>query len=210
MTVGGAPSPIWTPELTHEYRLRAVEFLERACGAPIAPQVLKSDPGYTIVTEGRDRTPAQQKIYSSCADLAHALFEYLGVLEPWVNRAGKPGGFVYGANVSRLTAHSWPYVGEKLEGGDVLEVWNRADTRDAHVVCVIDQPSLEVLDTAEYGASGMRVGGIGGHLCRRALRGTPTRISKPEAAGGRIVRRVLPLERVLIRAWQAGRLRGGP
>lgn len=134
-----------TPEKIHEYRKRAVEWLEYACkGNPP-----KNSPRHLEIKEGRDGAK-----YSSCADLAHWLWFRLGLRLPWINR-DEHLGWVDQVNISRIVSHSAVYQGERLEGGDVIVIANVWPAGyDAHVVCVVDQPSANVLCTAESGLPG--------------------------------------------------------
>lgn len=201
-------APVITNEDLHLRRLLAAKWLEWSCRVDdgAGPGVVqKDDTRYVSVTEGRDRTPEQQRIYSSCGDLAHWLLYRLGVREPWLNRR-ELHGWKSGLNVARLVGHSdvWlPARFPALDAGDVLVVANcwpgtpcarcRAAKRDgigcdSHVVCVVTEYE-GALCTAQYGASGMRVGGPGGRLV--ALQWDRRHV------GTRIVRCVLPLARVL-------------
>lgn len=189
-----------TEERLHALRCLAVRLLEWACrGGNIG----KDDERYTHVTEGRDSTPAEQKTYSSCGDLAHWMLFQLGVRLPWINR-DEHRGFAQQVAVNRLypspigpnpCAHHWDE--RRLEGGDVVVI-GTADDKHLHVVCIVDQ-GPDYLCTAEYGASGMRVGGIGGHLVTHehydGIR-----------LGTRLIRVVLPLEAVLQNAFAVGLL----
>lgn len=168
-----------TPERVHEFRKRAVAWLEYAC---LPPAPLDS-PRHLEIKEGR-----AGKGYSSCGDLAHWMLFRLGVRLPWINRK-EHLGWTVGVNVSRLVARAVPYTGQKLEGGDIIVIandWPRG--RDAHVVCVIDH-FLETnqLATAESGLPG-------NGLQTRAL---PMK---------RKIRVVLPLAKVLQEAEEAGQL----
>ena len=71
-------------------RKLAVSYIDWACGyTPGEPtpdggwQVSVLDPRYRIVTEGLDLGPTG----SSCAILAHAMLDAVGVEAPWVHRA---------------------------------------------------------------------------------------------------------------------------
>lgn len=176
-----------TPEIIHEYRKRAVAWLEYAC----AGNPPEKSPRYLEITEGRATGVGGCKFYSSCADLAHWMLYRLGVRLPWINRK-EHHGWVPQVNVSRLVAHAVPYTGQKLEGGDVIVIANKWPSgTDAHVVCIIDEPRIEgrppCLDTAESGLPG-------NGLQRRAL------------PMGRQIRVVLPLAKVLAEAEAAGLL----
>lgn len=169
-----------TPGRLHEYRIRAVTWLEYACAPPAALDSAR----HLEIKEGR-----RGKGYSSCGDLAHWMYYRIGVRAPWVNRA-EHHGWVCGVNVSRLVAHSTRYTGQRLEGGDVIVVandWPRG--RDAHVICIIDTRAEDLLATAESGLPG-------NGLQNRAL---PMR---------RKIRVVLPLEGVLDAAEASGLLQG--
>jgi hypothetical protein len=178
-----------------EYRDHAARWLRWACGP--GSGYAESHVVYQKVTEGRDGPPWPNK-YSSCADLAHGLYEQLGVRLPWVNREAL-GGFRYGANIS-LLAYSpvarAPKQGERFEAGDTLIVWDKPDTSDAHAIAVLDEfPEQGVILTAEYGQPGaaVRTSGI-------ERDGDGVRIR------GRTVRRVLSLEAVIEAAEDAGML----
>lgn len=167
-----------TPEQVHAYRKRAVAWLEYAC----AGNPPLDSPRHLEIKECR-----KVKGYSSCGDLAHWMWFRLGVRLPFINRA-EHNGWVVGVNVARIVTWSKPYRGEKLEGGDVIVIANDwPKGRDAHVVCVIDQPTPAILDTAESGLPG-------NGLQRRTL---------PMA---RKIRTVLPLADVLEKAERDGAL----
>lgn len=194
--VGNSPEPAASGQRClpavelHARRKIAVAWLEHWCGWPPGEEIPKTDPRYIDCTEGRDRTPAQQRRYSSCADLAHGMLFRAGVRALWINRA-EHHGWRPGVNVSRLVSHAVRWDGHKLEGGDVLVIANQWPSgQDAHVVCVVDEGVAGWLSTAQYGASGMRVGGIGGRL-RTYDAWDRKRI------GRRLVRVVLPFEAVL-------------
>lgn len=214
MVTGGTEVPTLTADEVHARRKVAVAWLEYWCGWPPGEEIAKTDPRYIDCTEGRDRTPAQQRVYSSCADLAHGMLYRVGVRLPWLNR-DEHRGWKSSVNVSRLVSHSQQWDRRKLEGGDTLMIANQWPSgKDAHVVCVIDEqpdsvqltPDVYVpieggacLSTAQYGASGMRVGGIGG------------RLQSYDAwdrlhIGSRRVRVVLPFADVLLDAFQKGLL----
>jgi hypothetical protein len=155
----------------------------------------ESDPVYREITENRDTG----KAYSSCADLAHWMYERLGMRGPWLNRASLPQGFRYGVNVSRLAYKCpearAPHKGEQFETGDVLIVWNREDTTDAHVL-VVREHSPGVIDSADYGQPG-------GARRRRGLLVTS---AGNMILGGRRVQRVLRLREVVRGAVARGEL----
>lgn len=149
-------------ELIHCYRLAAVALVHYACGpAPRAPGRgwrSKNDPVYLEVVEGRDVGP-RRKRYSSCADLAHWLVFRLGVRAHWINR-DEHRGFKDVVNLSRIAycpeAETPRRIDHAFEPGDLLVLWNRADTSDAHVnVCLEHDTTARQLLTGDYGASGM-------------------------------------------------------
>jgi hypothetical protein len=172
-----------TPEKVHEYRKRAVTWLEYACAG---------NPGLDTPRHLEVKENRRGKGYSSCGDLAHWMLFRLGVRLPWINRV-EHEGWVCGVNVSRLVAHADQYVGntgQRLEGGDVIVIandWPRG--RDAHVVCIIDTRTDTLLATAESGLPG-------NGLQNRTL---PMK---------RKIRVVLPLAAVLAEAEAAGLLEG--
>jgi hypothetical protein len=179
-----------------EYRDHAGRFLRWACGP--GDGYPETHPIYQRVTEGRDKPPYPNK-YSSCGDLAHAMYEHLGVRLAMVNRERLNGGFIYGANVS-LLAYSplarAPRPDDRFESGDVLIVWDRDDTKDAHVICVLDEfPETRKLLTAEYGQPG-------GKMLTRGI----SRLGGGTSVGGRKLRKVLKLEDVIEQAATIGSL----
>lgn len=143
------------------WRRLAGALCEYACGYARGRD--KTDPVYVEVTEGRDGPgPAQRKRYSSCGDLAHWMFERLGLREKFLNRAslGPNGanGWVPGVNVSRLAycgIAKIPKPGWCPQLGDVLLVWNTPQGTDAHVTIALGPPVDGKLRTANYGAGGM-------------------------------------------------------
>jgi hypothetical protein len=176
-----------------ELQRRAGLFLRWACGGPEGRP--ESDPIYQRVTEGRD-VGAMQRKYSSCGDLAHALYEFLGIRGRWVNRAAL-GHYVIGHNIARLNGHPGkrePRFSDTFEAGDVLVVWNQPDTEDAHVICVLGMDGGH-LQTAEYGQPG-------GALRERRLEVANSGL----LIGGRLARVWLPLHRVIALAKQEGEL----
>lgn len=178
-----------------EYRDHASRWLRWACGP--GSGYAESHVIYQRVTEGRDKAPWPNK-YSSCGDLAHGLYEQLGVRLPWVNRAAL-GQYRERKNITLLAYAPVARAakqGERFEAGDVLIVWDHADTSDAHAITVLDEfPEQGVILTAEYGQPGaaVRTSGI-----ERDKNGVRIR--------NRTVRRVLSLESVLEAAEDAGLL----
>jgi hypothetical protein len=129
----------------------AVSLLEYACnGSKGRPHL--GDPVYEAVTERRQINAPK---YSSCGDLAHWLLYRLGVRLSLVNRK-EHLGWKQGLNVSRLAFSKLTLSvtdQSSFQPGDIIIIWNRPDTTDAHVVCVIDEREDSLL-TAEYGQPG--------------------------------------------------------
>jgi len=206
MVAGGQTSGEWTDADLHEYRKRAVERLEYACGWPPATAVAETDARYREVTADLD--PGSRGVkpdpFSSCAVLPMWLYCALGIREPWIDHPLAPGGWRGdGGIVSRLVEQSVPWApATKLEGGDVIIIANKWPSGfDAHVVCIIDQPDATTLDTAEYGQPG-------GALEQRMIQGKRMRAIRADGtlSAGSVVRVVIPLARVLVRAYQRGLL----
>lgn len=129
----------------HEYRKRAVELLEYAC----TNNPKKGSDRYLEITERRN-TP----LYSACGDLGHWMLYRLGFRMPWINRA-EHLGWQQGDNIRLLASHGVRFDGRRLEGGDIIIIANAWPSgKDAHCVCVIDQPEPHKLLTAEYGLPG--------------------------------------------------------
>jgi hypothetical protein len=148
----------------------------------------ENDPIYREVTENRDVGPAQKR-YSSCGDLAHWLLYRLGCRARFVNRK-EHQGWIPGMNVARLAffeATRDPSPNDRYAAGDVLIVWSRADTTDAHVLVALEHRELEtglrLLTAGEYGQPG---GAIREHLLERPL-----------LVGNRSIRRILRLSDAL-------------
>lgn len=164
------------------YRDRAKALCALATGASVG--VTAESAIYIQVTERR----GEYKGYSSCADLAHWMLFNLGVRLPLINRE-EHHGWTSGVNVSRL-AYSFLAVdscpGETYYPGDILIVWSRPDTSDAHVLVVSEHWDCE-LRTAEYGLPG-------GRLCYHRL---PDATPMGWSIGTRRIRRVLRLPYVI-------------
>lgn len=138
------------------YQKLAVAFLEWACRG--SSGVTEEDERFLVVAEGRRFVPPS----SSCAELAHSMFFFLGVRLDWVNRTAN-GGWRVGQGVSLLC---WPIgnlkrqsnSADRFEPGDVIVVWNRASGNgvrgNEHVACAIDHLDDDTLLTAEYGQPG--------------------------------------------------------
>jgi hypothetical protein len=132
----------------------AVALCEYACGWEQGRG--KDDPVYLEVVEHRDVPPMRAK-YSSCGDLAWWLLYRLGLRTPWMNRAANHT-YNVGMNVADLSGcppHIVPGSDFVPEPGDILEIWNAPDGRDAHVCVVIAEPFDGKITLANYGAGGM-------------------------------------------------------
>jgi hypothetical protein len=147
----------------------------------------KGDPVYDAVTEHRDTG----KEYSSCADLAHWMLFRLGVRELFINRV-EHRGFKRQVNLSRL---AWcvyataPSAADRFEPGDILVIWARPDTKDAHVTVVLEDrraKGVEEIQTANYGAPG-------GKISTSATSHTKLLGQPAVKLGDRAIRRWLPL-----------------
>jgi hypothetical protein len=181
------------------YRAFAERWLRWACGG--AGGVSEVDDVYRLVTENRDTPgarPGERGWYSSCADLAHNELEVCGVRFPWINRKSL-GQYRIGLNVSRLAYAPMardPRPTDRFHAGDVLITWEREDTTDAHVMCVVEEPQgAGAIVIAEYGQPG-------GHLRSKGI----SRLGGQTSVGGKRVRRVLLLEDVLVAADRDGLL----
>jgi hypothetical protein len=170
-----------------EFPLRYLDYATNgALGRP------ETDPVYKAVTENRDTPgawPWQPGYYSSCGDLAHWMYEMLGVRFEWVNRKSL-GHYKVGMNVSRLAYNAFsrdPEPDELYNPGDVLIVWQRKDTTDAHVICVNDHSDPQNIITNEYGQPG-------GAMRVSEYRGVKTGATPPNTP----TIRGLPIRRVLI------------
>jgi len=192
------------------YRDLALGWLEFAAGDNGGRAA--DDPVYRDITEGRD--PVGSK-YSSCGDVAHWLLFRLGVRLEHVNR-DEHEGWKVGVNVSRLVRLrdemrrqgflvDWRDAWEP-EAGDIAIVWSRADSRDAHVICVTElQECAEVRGKVLHSVDGGQARWVGGKLlevCRRARPVT----SPPVDVGGRHLQVWLPLPDVLRFAEHHGKL----
>lgn len=143
-----------------EYQKRAARFLEK-----VTPARIGSAACAIVAKRRHERNPR----YSACADLAHAMYEALGLSHEAINRDDP--STVYnewrmGLNVSLLawwqdvardpprTIEAW----DAVDGGDVLICWGHPSGKDAHVVCVIANHGDGTLSTAEYGQGRPTVG----------------------------------------------------
>lgn len=135
-----------------EYRRRSGLFLlESSAGFDGRDE---NDPVYQRNTEGRDRGVMRAR-YSSCGDNPLEMLEFLGVRGKWLNRETL-GNYKVGMNIARLCDHPCrrePRFDAAFECGDILVVWNRPDTTDAHAIAVLRREG-NTLHTVEYGQPG--------------------------------------------------------
>lgn len=171
-------------------RTFATELVVYACGKWSGGRS-ESDPVYREVTENRD-VGAAQASYSSCGDLAHWLLYRLGCRSRFINRK-EHQGWAHGMNVSRLAfcnAAEDASPDDLYEAGDILVIWSKPDTTDAHVMVALShrqiEPGLWLLTSGEYGQPG---GAIREHVVRQPL-----------VVGKRTIHRVLRLHRALAAA----------
>jgi hypothetical protein len=181
----------------HAARLLAVTLCEFACnGSRGRPE--HGDAVYDAVTEHRDFGAG----YSSCADLAHWMLFRLGVREGFINRR-EHRGFAQGVNLSRLAWCKYSRAAsarDRYEPGDILVVWSRTDTLDAHVTVVLrdsrtEAPAENRIETANYGSPG-------GAIKTSAMRYTVSLA----VLGSRPIRRWIPLAPLLVSLQEQGRL----
>lgn len=141
----------------------ALGFLDHATAGPKG--VRRGDWPYERVTEGRHTIAS----YSGCGDLGGALLFACGIRVPkFINRA-ENGSYVVGWNVVKLDALARsmrdfaknPVTEEDiadLQPGDITIVWNRPDTRDAHVAAVrqlyLGDYGVLSIGTSDYGQGG--------------------------------------------------------
>ncbi|MGC4089091.1 MAG: hypothetical protein QM756_14650 [Polyangiaceae bacterium] len=178
--------------LEEHARTFAAEFLNYACGRWSGGRD-ENDPVYRVVTESRD-VGAAQKSYSSCGDLAHWLLFRMGCRSDFVNRQ-EHHGYKIGRNISSLAGCSLAEDAKPedvYQTGDVLIIWSRPDTSDAHVMVVLEHQPPRLV-SAEYGQPG-------GAVRDRSL-------VKAGQVGQRQIQRVLRLMRVLTDAEQHQQLK---
>ncbi len=137
-----------------EYRALARELLEFAGGGPAGlPQ---TNPRYLMVTEGRE--PLHSQFGTSCGELPHWELFRLGVRLAGVINRVEAFGYHSGLNIWRISSAPFTRdckVDDVYQPGDTVYIWARADTRDAHSMCVIEyDPTELVLTVAEYGQPG--------------------------------------------------------
>ena len=138
---------------TDRYREHVRTLCEYAVNGAVGRP--ESDPVYRMVTEDRDTGSK----YSSCGDLPHWLFYRLGIRMGWVNR-DEHNGWRVGLNIGDLVYTSGlgrPIGGmTHLHTGDVVAVWNRADTTDSHILVVDRHIPGERIHSWDYGQPGGR------------------------------------------------------
>lgn len=186
-----------------EFRMQARAFCEVAVAGERGVRV--TDPIYRQITEERDPGPN----YSSCGDLCHAMLFSLGMRESWVNRA-EHKGFKWGMNIARLVASPVgggagglarrPKTRELFETGDVIAMWSKPDTTDAHV-CVVDSFDGAVLHTWDYGQGPMAKAKWDGRDILEGRRRERQVVAASSDGlwvvdGGRVIRSVIPLAAV--------------
>lgn len=181
----------------------ARKLLEFAGAGPVGrPQ---TDPAYLAITEGREAKGTHYG--TSCGELPHWLLFRLGVRSAFINR-NEAHGWRPGVNIAALAFAPMVKVctpGDQYRPGDVVFIWEKPDTTDAHAMCVIEHDtSTQVLLVAEYGQPG-------GHLATHQLKlGTDMAAGRPRSAlfcGGRALQRWVPLTAALAYADAHGELR---
>jgi hypothetical protein len=90
-----------------------------------------------------------------------------------VNREAN-GGWRVRQNISLLCwcPQARPAASLLYETGDVLVIWSRPDTSDAHALVVLEQDDPHTIRTAEYGQPGAKLKRhsiLGGRIGHRAL-----------------------------------------
>lgn len=190
-----------------QFKLLARNFCEEAVDGERGVRL--SSPIYRRVTENRD--PGAK--YSSCADLAHAMLFHLGVREKWVNRA-ENGKFRWGLGPNLLIAKKEKGAGagglarvpqkeELFQQGDIIVMWQRPDTEDAHV-CVVDSFDGRDLRSWDYGQGPMKAEAWKGFDHIEGRKRVRHVMAKTADKGlwvledGRIIRSVLPIESVFL------------
>ncbi len=135
----------------------AKQLLTYACnGDKCRPE--KGDHVYDAVTENRDCGPK----YSSCGDLGHWLLYRLGVRLGMVNRQENLG-WGMGKNVSKLAWCPYskvPTHDDAFDCGDIIIIWSKPDSTDAHVMCVLEDHEIDgtrEIVTANYGQPGGKI-----------------------------------------------------
>lgn len=171
------------------YRDAARRLLDFAGLGPIGrPQ---TDPVYLSITEGREGLNTHSG--TSCGELGHWLLMRLGIRCAWVNR-NENHGWRPGVNISLLAFNpvsKYATLTDQYKPGDLILIWEKPDTTDAHCMAVVDfDPTMLVLTTAEYGQPG-------GKLATHQLRqGTDMASGKARPAlfcGGRALQKWVPL-----------------
>ncbi len=199
-----------------EYRTLARRLIELACNGPHGRP--ESDAFYKVVTEGKDPGVGHAGDISSCGFLPSWLWYRLGVRCSFVNRdendryryrnglniallsgenvAGKPQGV---PNIARTT----PSPSSRFECGDVLVIWNREDTRDAHTLAVVEHMDASLL-SGNYGAPGAKLSTQA--ITTRQVHDQHGQVYSAPFLGQKQIRRWVPLQLVLQVAQQRGEL----
>jgi hypothetical protein len=185
-----------------EARDLARRLLDFAGAGPVGRS--QDDPVYKQVTEGREL--AGQHFGTSCGELPHWLLYRLGVRSAFINRneahGWRPGVNIWNLAGLPLARECQPH--DRYLCGDIVFIWEKHDTTDAHAMCVIEHTLPDqVLLVAEYGQPG-------GKLATHQLRPNVDMASgHPRPAlfcGGRALQRWVPLMSVLQYAADHGEL----
>lgn len=136
-----------------EYRDTCRRLLEWSCGGPVGlPQ---TDPRYLSVTEGRE--PVHSTYGTSCGELPHWELFRVGVRSKCINRV-ESHGYQSGMNIWDLASAPFTKIcsrDDDYQPGDVVYIWSRADTEDAHAMCVVEYVAdKHQMTVAEYGQPG--------------------------------------------------------
>lgn len=185
-----------------DYRNTARQLLEWAGAGPVG--IAQTSPKYLAVTEGRE--PLGSHNGTSCGELPHWLLFRLGIRSAFINR-NEAHGWKPVINIAALAYSAVAktcQLTDQYKPGDVVYIWERADTTDAHAMCVIEHdPDTHALLVAEYGQPG-------GHLATHQLhQGTDMAGGKARPAwfcGQRALQKWVPLMDALSYADARGEL----
>lgn len=136
-----------------KYRDACRQLLEWSCGGPVGlPQ---TDPNYLYVTEGRE--PLHSKYGTSCGELPHWELFRIGIRSKCINRK-EAHGYQSGMNIWDLASAPFTKscsVDDVYQPGDIVYIWSRPDTEDAHAMCVVEYTAdRRQITVAEYGQPG--------------------------------------------------------
>jgi len=198
-----------------EYRTLARQLVEYAVNGTHGRG--ESDPVYRVVTEGRDPGTGRKGDISSCGFLPSFLWHRLGLRCPFVNRGENPGyGYRVGRNISLLcgplfgghdavptAALRTPLTSSRFDCGDVLVVWNKDDTTDAHTFVALEHQN-DALLSGDYGQPGGKL--VTRPITIRDVHDDKGRAYQTPFAGRKQIRRWIPLEFVLQVAEHRGEL----